>query len=260
MIYDYYDIENYYKESYDFFRIIENYGKKNPFGDIYLSYLELPQDIKERLPKEYEIDMDAYLFHMIRFYNLKSRHRRKQFLKHPYIKSLTIDDGINHIHTEFGDVDFKYWISGYSDILKKSINNRNNEPIIKNVKLLFDEYIGAYDGRCHEASINFCGPNKVVTAFVAEPQSELRYLHSFVEIDEKVLETTANFIMSKEDYYRLLKPDVLTEISGEELLELYQDYFDKHPRLKDMPIKQLLIDFEEVKRNPDTIKIKKLSR
>ena len=66
--------------------------------------------------------------------------------------------------------------------------------------------------------------------------------------------------MDREEYYRLLKPEVLTKIPGEELFELYQDLFEKYPRLKKMNIKQLLVEYEEVKRNPETIKIKKLKQ
>lgn len=260
MIYDYYDIEAYDKESYDFFMAVENYGKKNPFGDIYLSYLELPEDIKARLPKRYEIDLDAYLFYLIRFYALKNPLQRKRLLRHPYIESLTVNGEINHIHTVFGDADFKFWVKGLLDILQRSIKNRDNEPISKTFKLFFNEYTGANDGRCHEASIQFSGSNKVVTAFVSEPQSELRFLHSFVENDERVLETAANIVMSKEEYYRLSKPDILTKIPGEELFELYQEFLPKHPRLRNMGTKQLLAEFEEVKRHPDTIKIKKIVR
>lgn len=259
MIYDYYDIEAYDKESYDFFMTVENYGKKNPFGDIYLSYLELSEDIKQQFPKKYEIDVDAYLFFLVRFYALKSHMERKKLLKHPYIEGVTREGNINQMHTVFGDVDFKFWIHGFSDVFKRSIENRGTGSIPKLLKAFFDEYNGAFDGKCHQASIQFCGYNNVVTAFASEPQSGLRFLHSFIENDERVLETTANIIMNKEDYYRLLKPEILTKIPGEELFELYEDFFEKHPRLKRMGIKQLLVEYDEVKRNPDTIKIKTYS-
>lgn len=61
------------------------------------------------------------------------------------------------------------------------------------------------------------GFDDVVTAFLNEPLSNLLFLHSFVESEDKVLETTANVVMSKDDYYRLLKPEVVTKIPGEEL-------------------------------------------
>ena len=260
MIYDYYDIEAYDQESYDFFMTVENYGSKHPFGDIYLSYLELPEDIKARLPKRYEIDPDAYLFYLIRFYALKNPLQRKRFLRHPYIESLTVNGEINHIHTVFGDADFKFWVKGLLDILQRSIKNRDNEPISKTFKLLFAEYTGAYDGRCHEASIQFSGSNKVVTAFVSEPQSELRFLHSFLENDERVLETTSNIVMSKEDYYQLSKPEILTIIPYEELYEFYETFYNRHPRLEALGTRQLLAEFEEIKRHPDTIKIKEIIR
>ena len=45
--------------------------EEKTYLDIYLSYLELPEDIKQQIPKEYEIDIDAYLFFLIHFYTLK---------------------------------------------------------------------------------------------------------------------------------------------------------------------------------------------
>ncbi len=256
MIYDYYDIEAYEEESNDFFNKMEQYGQPNPFSDIYLSFLELPEDMKYRFFKDYEIDMDAYLFFLVRFFGLKSPIQRKRFLKHPYIRSLVVENRINHLQTPMGEVEFQYWINGIPDILKKTFQNLGYSSIIDSFCLFRDEFIGAYNGRCHEASIQFSGQNDVVTAFMHEPLSNLRFLHSFVETDEKILETTANIVMKKEDYYRLTRPEVITKIPGEELLDLWNSFFQKHPRLKDMNIKQLLTEYEEVKQHPDTIKIK----
>ena len=76
--------------------------------------------------------------------------------------------------------------------MKFSIKNMNTEPFFDSLKLYTDEYLGAYNRRCHEGAINFGYSNTVVTAFMHEPQSELMFLHSFVENEERVLETTAN--------------------------------------------------------------------
>lgn len=122
--------------------------------------------------------------------------------------------------------------------------------------LFRDEYNGAYNGRCHESSIQFSGQNDVVTAFLHEPQANLRFLHSFVESDLKVFETTTSIVMKKEDYYRLVKPEVITKIPGEELFDVWDSLFHQHPRLKKMNIKQLLTEYDEVKKNPEAIKIK----
>lgn len=256
MLYDYYDQEEFDKVFDEFFLSVEKYGENTPFHDAYLSYLQIPQDVKEKYSLDYEVDSDAYLFFLVRFFGLKSPAQRRQLLKHPYIKSLNIEDEISHLHTTFGDIDFKYFVKGIPDIFKKTFQNYGYSPLIESFRLFRDEYIGAYNGRCHEASLQFCGPNNVVTAFMCEPLSGLRYLHSFVESDERVLEASANIVMDKEDYYRLSRPEVVTKIPGEELFEIWNTLFQEYPRLKEMSIKQLLVEYDEVLKNPDTVKVK----
>ena len=256
MINDYYNDEELDRIFEDFYRSLNEYGENNIFHDPYLRYLEIPQDVKEKNSLNYEIDSDAYLFYLVRFFGLQLPNRRKLLLKHPHIQSLKVESPISHLKTDMGEVDFKYWINGIPDLIKMTFQNFGYAPLLDSFHLFHDEYTGKYNGRCHEASIQFSGPNDVVTAFIRSPLSGLSYLHSFVESDKKVLETTANIVMDREDYYRLSKPDVITKIPGEELFEIWESYFQKYPRLKHMSLKQLLVEYDEVKKNPEAIKIK----
>ncbi len=65
-------------------------------------------------------------------------------------------------------------------------------------------------------------------------------MHSFIERDDDVIEITANIILSKDDYYRLLKPDVLTRVTKDEIINFYLDNQEKYPIIGKIPIVQLL--------------------
>ena len=197
MIYDYYNPSAYNNYFYKFFNRTEKYCKPNKYLDMYLSFLELSDEEKEKYFEDFDIDEDAYLFYIIRRYAQTRKRKRKEFSTHPYINSIKIDKDQNHISTLLGDANFKFWIKGTSDILSNVMKNIGCNPINKTTQIFMDEYLGNYNGKCHEASIQFCGKNKVVTAFMHEPLYKLRYLHSFVEGEEKILETTSNLLIDK---------------------------------------------------------------
>lgn len=260
MINDYYNEEELDRIFDEFYQSTTKHGENNIFHDPYLSYLDIPQDVKEKYSLNYEIDLDAYLFYIVKYLGLQLPNRRKILLKHPRIQSLKIENQINHLKTDMGEIDFKYWINGIPDIIKRTFQNFGYAPLLNTLLIFRDEYYGKFNGRCHEAAIQFSDSKDVVTAFINSPLTGLSYLHSFVESNGIVIETTSNIIMDKEDYYRLSKPDIITKIPGEELFEMWESFFQEHPRLKKMSIKQLLVEYDEVKKNPETIKIKALRK
>jgi len=252
MIYDYYDLEGYEYYYNKFYNEVDELCGENKYNDEYLSYLEN----SERFFDTYDIDEDAYLFHFIRMYALGGKIFRMKFLNHPYITSFKIDKDKKNISTIFGDLDFKFWINGYSDAFLRAYKDND----LKNSKVYLDVYNGKYNGRCHEVSTKFCYGNTIVTAFMHEPLSNLRYLHSFITKEDRVIDATANLVINKDDYYRLLKPEIVSEIPGTELYNFYYEFASKYPELRHMSTKQFLAEYYEIKKNPKDVKVKKWKR
>ena len=255
MIYDYYDFDSYNLYLDKFFNEVDKVCDYNKFNDVFLSYLEN----REKFLDSYDIDEDAYLCYLVRIYALNGKLSRMKFLNHPYITSYKIDKDKNNISTIFGNLDFKFWIKGYSDAFLRAYKEKGND-VFKIIKAYLDVYNGKYNGRCHEVSMKFCFGNTIVTAFMHEPLSKLRYLHSFITTGDSVLDATANLVINKDDYYRLKKPEIVTEISGCELYDFYHEYRDKYPKLRYMSLKQLLVEYDEIRKHPETVKVKKWKR
>lgn len=257
MIDDYYNKEEFILKLKKFQKIT-SYGKDNKFYDIFLKYLELPDNIKQNFNELFEIDKDAYLFYLTRLYacNYRNILERNTIKKHPYIKKIVKEKDSIHLNTLLGDSKFKFWIKNSNDIMNKSIKNTQNGKISDIIDIYFKEYTGQFNGKCHEASIVFGYGNKVITGLVNYPIKNMRFLHSFVEGKKYILDATINSLFLKDDYFKLLKPEIISEIKGEELYAFKDEYMSKYPRLRHMSTKQLLVEFEEIKKNPKTIKLR----
>lgn len=256
MAYDYYDFEQYEKEEQNYQRLAKKYGKRNPYNDEYLSYLQCPYQFKSETLGTYRIDLDSYLFHLIKQYALYIKSERVQFVNHPYIIAITKKGNIYNFITEIGEVDFSFWIRGLLDIVTMSIKNRDRISISENLRKYKEEYDRKNNGKCHNRSFYFSDSNTIVTAYVNAPLKGQKYLHSFIERDYDVIETTANIILSKEDYYHLLNPEVLTRVTKEEIIRFIRENQEKYPLIAEIPIVQLLAEYNEIKKDPSKVKIK----
>lgn len=257
MIDDYYNTDEL-NARLKLFKEIASHGDENKFYDDILRYLELPDSVKNSFDEKFEIDEDAYLFYLLRCYALTYRNirYRKLYEKHPYIENVILDEDNNRLETLVGDAEFQFWIKGLLDILGRSIKNINYEDLHKTFDLFFKEYSGYFNGKCHEGSIAFSNGNKVITGLIKHPIKNLRILHSFVEGKKYILDPTINALFSKEEYFRLNKPEIITEITGEELFSFKEEYMSQYPRLRNMSTKQMLVEFEEIKKHPKTIKLR----
>ena len=256
MVYDYYDFEQYINEEQIFLRFAKKYGKKNPYNDVCLSYLQCPYQLHGDNSNGFRINIDSYLFHLLKRYVLCSKKERIQFLKHPYINSITKDGNIYSFETEFGNVCFSFWIRGLIDIVTMSINNRNHVSIAKSLQRYKEEYDRKNNGICHNRAFCFGHSGIITTAFVNSPLIGYKYLHSFLERENDIIDVTANIVLSIDDYYNLLKPEVLTKVTLEELVTFVNDCKDKYPSIGKLPIVQLLAEYNEIKKDPSKVKIK----
>ena len=94
----------------------------------------------------------------------------------------------------------------------------------------------------------------VVTGNVAYFHDEDSYSHSWIEYKSQkenkdmVLDFTMNAIMTKEDYYRLRNPQVLSVVSREKIKEAIEELklFDNNAPLQNIDNKVLLLFFDEI--------------
>jgi len=74
-------------------------------------------------------------------------------------------------------------------------------------------------GLCHYNCIIYLNSfgNKIVTGYVDDSILPNRVIHSWIETDKKVIDYTKNLVINKEDYYRLLNPEILNTVTKEQL-------------------------------------------
>lgn len=164
---------------------------------------------------KYKLDRKGYLFFILGKYAVNTLHEQYvlNFLKnHPYVLDYDVASIKKYLNTSLGDVHFSLCVNSVKDAYFKS-NDKNTFDI------LCDVYAGKYMTRCHDISTTL-GMNGefVVTAFVNSPVQDYQFLHSFVENKDEVLDFSRNVKMGKNEYYDLLKPNIVSKIKGDRLI------------------------------------------
>jgi len=97
------------------------------------------------------------------------------------------------------------------------IEEENNEEAIAVKKELLN--FKKRSGHCHSMCMQYVNSfgEKMVTGYVNDIVKSIRTVHSWIETDTDVIDYTRNLVISKEDYYRLLNPEILNVITKEQL-------------------------------------------
>ena len=88
-------------------------------------------------------------------------------------------------------------------------------------------------GCCFDGSFilskNFNFKNDLVTGYYYGASDKAKFLHSWIEVKDLVIDFTMNSIMKKEDYYRIRhidKSDIMQRISSEDIKKDIEEYGD----------------------------------
>lgn len=163
---------------------------------------------------KYKLDKKGYLFFIVGKYATNIFRDDLNYLdKNTYILSYSVDGPIKYLNTILGNVRFSLCVNDVRDAYIKSNDRRIFD-------VLCDVYVGKYATRCHEiASMLGVNYKYITTAFINSPLENYKFLHSFVENDDNVLDFAKNVKMSKEEYYDLVKPDIVSKINGDRLVD-----------------------------------------
>ena len=164
---------------------------------------------------KYKLDRKGYLYFILGKYTVNTLFNEYvcEFLNnHPYVCNYDVAGMKKHLNTSLGHVHFSLCVNSVQDAYFKS----NDKHIFD---ILCDVYAGKYKNKCHEiSSILGVNGDYIVTAFVNSPVKNYKFLHSFVQKGDDVLDFSKNVKMSTDEYYDLLKPDVVSMIKGNRLV------------------------------------------
>ena len=164
---------------------------------------------------KYKLDKKGYLYFILGKYTVNTLFNEYvcDFLNnHPYVWNYNVAGAEKNLNTSLGHVHFSLCVNSVKDAYFKSSDKHIFD-------ILCDVYAGKYRSRCHEiSSILGVNGDYVVTAFVNSPVKNYKFLHSFVQKGDEVLDFSKNVKMSKDEYYDLLSPDVVSKIDGNRLI------------------------------------------
>ena len=132
---------------------------------------------------------------------------------------------LKRINTDMCEIDFGNESIKFSLISDLFIND--NSDVIALKKQLLNAK--KRSGLCHYQSVSYLNSwgNKIVTGYVDDTIASQRDVHSWIETDINVIDYSKNLVISKDDYYRLLNPEVINEITKDELncdIELLRNF------------------------------------
>lgn len=85
--------------------------------------------------------------------------------------------------------------------------------------------------QCHIRSLEYIRfGNYIVTGYVDDSKACERIVHSWIETEDKVIDYTSNLVIGKDDYYRLMRVEIINVISKEDVLsDCNSDFLNSFP-------------------------------
>ena len=137
----------------------------------------------------------------------------------PYIKYANLSKKIKLIKTNKNSIQFRLIVGSLSELLNKLITHKKiYHPLYKSL------YQGTTMGKCHKLCLSYPTQNyNIVTAFMPNIFSPLKFLQTYQENEQNVIDLSHNIIIDKYTFYNLLHPDVKSIITNEQLLQDIQN-------------------------------------
>ena len=188
----------------------------------------------------YKLDIKGYLYFILGNYtiNLLENTLASDYLEnHPYILNYSVNESSKFLNTSLGDVRFSLCVNDIREAYMMSDDK-------KTIDILCKVYAGKYATKCHEiSSLLSIDYEYITTGFINSPLDNYKYLHSFVEDGDYVLDFARNIKMKKADYYELVEPEVLSKINGDRLVS---DLIEASHSYPPMTPKDFLVRHDEL--------------
>lgn len=166
----------------------------------------------DELKSEYNFDEIFIVYHLMCLYSkYKSEGvKGETFFNYPYIKNFRLFGKNKSLDTIFGQVPFRLYV--------------NNPQIVrlkpKKARTLQEIYYGKRLGWCHTTSMELAHDDvHCVTAFINSYLKEVKICHSYLEDKKRgeIIDVSRNLVMDKSTYHSLLEPEVVSELTGEQI-------------------------------------------
>lgn len=204
------------------------------YGPSYLNDVIQNEKLPELLEK-YQINYGYFIYWILVMY--ASGKVSKDAFNNILIQDFDISKDKKWIKTKLGDFNFELLINRLGDIFKQ------DNPL--KLKYYYNIYRGKALGFCHKYTLEYGDKNaKYVTALIPIWFREVKYLHSYVEKDEQVIDVSRNLILPKQEFETLVNPEVISIITPEEYQEDYP-FLKKHPEIT---TREYLVDRPKVMR------------
>ncbi len=198
-----------YYDWYEFCKAFKDVASSKYILDPYFNLNEFNRGSK------YKLDKNGYLFFIVgEFTGNFGKSKNYDILrKHPYVINYNFYGNNKVLKTKVGSIEFSLCVNDLKDAYNQSKSR-------KMFDIFSDVFAGKYFTKCHEISSKLCeNYDYITTAFINSPLSGYKFLHSYIENENYVLDFSRNLKMTKNDYESLLNPDVVSRISGNELVD-----------------------------------------
>ena len=203
----------------------ENLDKFNELEKYYISQLKsianlntnnyltnINEIINKGLEKEANLSKEGCIYNILCGYAIKYI-TKKQLSKPqkyhiPYINYAILNKKTKLIHTDKNEIHFKLIVDSFPQLLSKIITNgKQFFPLYR------DLYLGKTNGKCHQICLFYPIDNyNIVTAYLPHIFTPLKFLHTYQENDNLIIDLSHNLIFDKKSFYSLLNPEIVSII------------------------------------------------
>lgn len=165
----------------------------------------IPMLLSKKVPCNFSIEMRAIRAFTSYNYFIQLLYRLIGF------KLIKINDYKLELHYKKNNFEFSKLSDLYTS--NNKLENLKNKIILLNYQ--------KRKGKCHFQSLcllPICG-DYLVTGYVNDSSNKVRVIHSWIETENNVIDYCSNLVISKENYYQLMNPEILSVIKKEDYLK-----------------------------------------
>lgn len=228
IIKDYEDLEKYNElENYYISRLKPIAGLNNN------DYLDnITEIINKGLEKEANLNKEGCIYTILigyaaRYIPKKQLNNPKKY-HIPYINYANLNGKNKLVRTNKNEIPFRLIVDSFPNLLTNIITQG-----IQSFPLYKDLYLGQANGKCHQLCLSYPIKNhNIVTAYLPNMFTPLKFLHTYQENDNQIIDLSHNLIFDKNLFYSLLNPEIVSVIETEKWIS---DFKNKkiHGNIKD---------------------------
>lgn len=212
--------------------IINDYENKEKYNELKKQYLlrlialtdinsnnflaKVNEVINRNLEQEANISPNGILYYILSLYATKDLN--KKALQNPskyhipYINYADLTKNLKLVKTNKEEIQFRLIVASFPELIHKLTTHD-----IHFYRLYTSLYCGTTLGKCHKLCLCYPTQNfNIVTAYIPDVFSPLRFLHTYQENDKQIIDLSHNLIFDKDTFYNVFKPQIVSSLTNEE--------------------------------------------